>query len=316
MFIDSLQAVIGVSLVMAVGYFLGKSGLVDEKARDMLSRLIILVALPCTVVSGFQNEFSMDMLSELYIVFLLFSGGMLLCLLLGWLWAKIIRLPDGRMGQFSQCVAFSNGGFMGIPMVAAVFGPAGTPPMLMCYFAQVILFNTVGIALTQRDASVLSGKKQKRSPKDIAKSILTPPTIAVFLALALGLLGVSLPKFLMIAVDAIGGLTSPLALLFIGATVQGIGFQGMRPEKGVFAAVIGRLILAPALVFGVSWLLGVDSLNTQVITLGMCLSCAVQPITMSKLYGADTEYTAKATLYSIVGSIVTVPLIMAAVSMF
>ena len=306
MFISSLEASVGVVLIMALGYFLSRSGMFQERERMMMSKLVINVTLPATILSSFQNYFSREELTELLPVFLVTVATMVLSLFLTWLIALIIRVPNRRRGQFMQGAVTSNSSFIGFPMVESVFGAAGNPPMVLLYFGQTLFTNTVGVMLTRRDAGVINGGGEKQQIGKILKGMVTPPTITIILSVVLALLGIVLPRFLMIAVDSVGKVTSPMALLFVGSVIYNMGFKNMKPERGVIAVVI---------IVALSLLVGMDPFYIEVMALQFGLSSAVQPVTMSKAYGADTDYSTKLLLYSVVGSVVTVPLVMMAVEM-
>ena len=315
MFISSLEASVGVVLIMALGYFLSRSGMFQERERMMMSKLVINVTLPATILSSFQNYFSRVELTELLPVFLVTVATMVLSLFLTWLIALIIRVPNRRRGQFMQSAVTSNSSFIGFPMVESVFGAAGNPPMVLLYFGQTLFTNTVGVMLTRRDAGVINGGGEKQQIGKILKGMVTPPTITIILSVVLALLGIVLPRFLMIAVDSVGKVTSPMALLFVGSVIYNMGFKNMKPERGVIAAVIFRLVISVVIIVALSLLVGMDPFYIEVMALQFGLSSAVQPVTMSKAYGADTDYSTKLLLYSVVGSVVTVPLVMMAVEM-
>ena len=128
----------------------------------MMSKLVINVTLPATILSSFQNYFSREELTELLPVFLVTVATMVLSLFLTWLIALIIRVPNRRRGQFMQGAVTSNSSFIGFPMVESVFGAAGNPPMVLLYFGQTLFTNTVGVMLTRRDAGVINGGGEKQ----------------------------------------------------------------------------------------------------------------------------------------------------------
>lgn len=310
MFLSSLSAVVGTSIIIVIGFLLSRRGIISKKGGEMLSSIVMSVALPCMILSKFQNDCSIEVFTSIIPALYASAAAIVLSILLGFIMGKIIRIPVTRIGQFISSVAFSNFGFIGIPMVDAIFGDKGSAPMMMFYFLQLIVVNTVGIMLTKHDAAAISGAGSRRTAGDVLKGLLSPPTIAIVVSLVLMFAGIKLPKVIMIAVDCMSDLTSPLALVFVGNMVFNMGFKNMKPEKGVIEAVVGRLILSSAIMIGAAKFFGVTGTAFLVLTLEMALSCAAQPATISRTIGADTEYTTKILIYSIFGSVITVPLVM------
>ena len=157
MFISSLEASVGVVLIMALGYFFkperhvsGAGENDDEQARHQChTSRDNFVQLPELFFEGRAHRATP--------VFLVTVATMVLSLFLTWLIALIIRVPNRRRGQFMQGAVTSNSSFIGFPMVESVFGAAGNPPMVLLYFGQTLFTNTVGVMLTRRDAGVING---------------------------------------------------------------------------------------------------------------------------------------------------------------
>ena len=126
-------------IIMGVGFFANKTGLLPEKANDYLSPLLIKVTSPCMI---FNNIVSMDtgegMVKE---VLTMMAGAAVffgLFALAGWfLCVKVMKLEnDSNCGVYIMLFATINNGFMGLPITLEVFGEEA---MFFMVFFQMML---------------------------------------------------------------------------------------------------------------------------------------------------------------------------------
>ena len=64
MVFQAVQAVLMVVVIIAAGYFVSYKGWAGAKVTAFISRLILNITLPCTVVSSFLNNFTADFLAH------------------------------------------------------------------------------------------------------------------------------------------------------------------------------------------------------------------------------------------------------------
>lgn len=316
MFLDSLQGTLAFFLMLGVGYFLAKTGLFSETVRNSVSTVVIFVALPCSIVYSFYTNFSLDMLSALGVVVLAGLLGLGLCMLLAWAVARITHVPATQRGIYICTFALSNASFIGFPMTRAVFGEAGMPYALAIYISCLLYANSLSFVLVRRDSDLLTGKTTSVRISDILKKLLTAPFLSIFVGAAIMAFDITLPKFVLIALEGINDLTGPLAILFVGALLYKIGFKNLRLTRHIVIAVIGKLVLCAGLAVGLGLLLGLEDMAMGVFVLLMSLSSMIQPITTAQHYGADAEFGTKILAWTILGSLVTIPLTMGLLEAF
>ena len=314
---NSVQAIIGIFLMLALGYFLAAKGIAAEKAQAMMGKLLIDFAVPCTVISCFQNRFSLKQIGELQTLAVVAVITILGCLVAALLWSFVVRIPAGRRGVFTVMASLSNAGFIGLPTAAAVFGEQGLSSSLMYFIVGTIVGNSIILPWIQKDAAATKGIPMGSSFWDTVKKIFTgPPIIAVTLALILLVLRVKLPKFIMVAVDGVADMTSGLSLIYTGTVVYEVGFKNFKPEKGLIWAVLFRLVFSTALTLAVSLAFGLTGVDLQVTVLMSALPSPIFPVTACRTLEVNAAYSAKLLMYTLIGSVVTLPLAMAVVNIF
>ena len=313
---SSIQAIIGIFLMLALGYFLAARGIATEKAQSMMGRLLIDFAVPCTVVSCFQNRVTIDRIGELSVLAAVAAITILGCVIAALLWSFVIRLPAGRRGVFTVMASLSNAGFIGLPTAYAVFGDQGLTSSLMYFVIGTIVGNSIILPWIQRDAAVTQGVRMGGSVFGTLKKIFTgPPILAVLLSLALLFLHIRLPKFIMVAVDGIADMTSGLSLIYTGTVVYEVGFRNFKPEKGIIWATLFRLVISTAFTLAVALGFGLKGVDLQVTVLMSALPSPIFPVTACRTLETNAAYSTKLLMYTLIGSFVTLPLSMAVVNL-
>ena len=102
-------------LYMALGYLLFRTGVLSDAGSKDIAALLVKLVIPAVIVNSFCTTFSREILIDLSQAFLL-AALALLCSM------AIAALLFRRYPLENFSAAFSNAGFMGIPMVNAVLG--------------------------------------------------------------------------------------------------------------------------------------------------------------------------------------------------
>ena len=207
------QAVLTQTIIMFIIVIIGalcyKFRLITDDGKKQLSSLVMYIVNPLLIFLAYQTDFKKELLIGLmwtaimavltYIVFILLS-------------MVIIRDKEGRETAIERfSVIYSNCGFMGTPLIFGVFGSEGV--FLQNGF--ITVFN-----LCVWTHGIMSVKGQ-RDMKSILRAFKAPAVIAVFLGLVLFFLGVRIPEIPYTALNHVGEMTTPLAMLVAGASIAG-----------------------------------------------------------------------------------------------
>ena len=109
--------------ILALGWYLRKSGMIDKSGKALISSLVMNVTLPASIVKSFQMEFSMDILKltleVIVISFLIqiFSNLLSRVLYPGW------SEESKKVLQYATIV--SNAGILGNAIAEGIFGDLG-----------------------------------------------------------------------------------------------------------------------------------------------------------------------------------------------
>ena len=295
-----LNTMVEILILMVIGFLAARFGLVDKDTNRRLTAFTLVIPQSGMILSGVINaELSLSagqVLALFGIGFVMYGVLFLLCLCTP---ALCAAAPRDR-GVYRFTTMFGNCGFMGFPVIAAIFGSEYVFYAALANTAFNILAYSLGI-------SMVCGGSAKGEIH--WRSFINAPIIATLLSLVIMALGLSFPAAVKQCVTAVGDSTVPLSMIIIGASLY-----GQKPRQillswrvYVFAAI--KLLAAPVAVWAVLRLF-----VRNATTLGICTVLAAMPSaaisTMFAIqYGRDETLASRNVVFTTVLSLATVPLI-------
>jgi malate permease and related proteins len=306
---NALQSVLSVILMIALGFVLAKRKWFDSKSSLLLSRLVVSVAVPAYMISnlmgGYDRAKLFEMLPGLPVPFAVMLGSLAIAYGL----AALFHMRQDRRGTFASMFASSNSIFIGLPVNLLLFGDASLPFVLLYYIANTTTFWTLGVYGIARDGAIRrGGPKPSFLSADGLKRILSPAIIAFFVAIALILAGIALPKFLMDFCKYVGNMTTPLSMIFVGIVIARVEWKKIRLEMDLLLVIAGRFLLAPAMLILIVRNMDLPLLMKQVFLVQSAMPAMTQTPIIAEAYGADSEYGGLGTSLTTVLSLITIPL--------
>lgn len=310
-FLNALGGVISLLLVVALGYLLSRLGWFTRECHNLFPRLVTNVALPpflfSVIVGSMDRGHLLDMLYGVMLPMLT----MFIMFALAFLAGKILRVQKKHFGLFCACISNPNTIFIGIPVNMALFGHEALPYVLLYYFASTSFFWTVGNYAIARDAGGKTGAPSAcPGLRHRLAKIISPPMIGFLTGLVFVLLDWRLPSFIHDAASTVGNLTTPLALIFIGSTLQRMEWKNFRLSRDIVVALIGRLVVNPVLVWLLLPLFALPELMGKVFVMQSSLPVIMQIAILSAYYDTDPEFGSVMVCLSTTLCALTIPIYM------
>lgn len=307
-FFNALSACLVLLMLMAVGYFMGVGGWMTSAEKKFVSKYIVNIAVPCNCVVGLLNNLDRNRLVQASGMMAIGVFSVIIMVLVSAGVALLLHLPRERWGVFVAMAGFSNTLFIGIPVCTQLFGEESMPYIMLYYIGHTSLMQSIGVMLVER-AGAKSGQKGG-FVQFLQDVFLKPPILSVIFSVVMLALGWRLPGTLMRFADYISGSVSPLALIYCGFIVYEVGLKNLRLLPGLPIMLIMRLVIAPVISLTCCSLLGMEGLALQVFVVESALPVVSQVTVMAGAYGADEEYAATGACLSILGSFITIPVLM------
>jgi predicted permease len=287
--------------LLAVGLAAGRLGYLDEATSRGLSKFLVNFVLPALIIASMQRPYTVELRDEalktLALSFAFYALSFPLALLL-------VRL-EGARGQEAGAQAFgaifTNSIFMGFPIIAAFFGPASLFAAAIFNIPFQLLAFSVGAWMLARGGTrkVVLG----------LSSLVTPAAVAAALGFALFLGGLRLPSILSTAASLLGDMTTPLSMVLIGAMLSRMGLRELAGNPRLYVTAVYRLVLLPALLYGLLWLLGFRGLLLGLPVVVAAMPVAANAAILAEAYDGDSRTASSLVFLTTLGSLVTIPIL-------
>ncbi len=278
---------------LAIGCLLFRFDLLTKEGSRSLANLLIYISLPCAIIQSFCISDGPEIRQALLPS--LFLGALLLLLSMA---ISAVLFRQEPLQNFGA--AFSNAGFMGIPLISAslgeqaVFFSAGFTAMLN------ILQWTYGQRL-------LSQQKTKRP----WKALLNPLMVGFLIGLALFFSRAALPSAVLSCLSALSGLNAPLAMITVGAYLAQADFHDMIFTARNYWVCAVRLLLIPLMsIVLLSLFSGVSVSLRYALLIAACAPIGANVAVYAQRLNGNYTYAVQLVCLSTLLSIITMPLIM------
>lgn len=315
LFYNSVSSVFSIILLMALGYYLKAKKAVDPSFSKNISGLITKIALPASIFVSVLKYLTRDTLISL-------SGNLLfpvLAAVIGYAIAYILvnalHIRPGRRGTFINAIVNANTVFIGLPLNIALFGEKSLPYFLVYYIVNTVSTWAIGVFIwANDDPTKVKGEKGNSTFR--WQKLLPPPLVGFIIALVFLVLNIPVPTFINSTLSYVGGLVTPLSLIYIGIVLYDAGLKNMKFDRDTIVALFGRFIIYPAIMIilislGSSFLHNTMEpvLRKTLIVQSATPMLAVSPILAAESNG-DVEYATNLVVTSTILFIVVVPILM------
>lgn len=310
----AVECVLSLFLIGLVGYALAKRGWFGPETKAAISRLVTMVTLPPYLFHNVVTTFGRDNLMHLVYGAAVPAVSLGLTFLVATLTSRLLEHPQGRRGIYKTCSVTSSTIFIGLPVNVALFGEAALPYVLLYFFANCTFVWTVGNYLISQDGAAPS--QEGLFTRAALRRILSPPLVGFLAGLGVILLGLRVPAFLLTSARLIGGITTPMAIIFIGLTLAGMDFRQIEPDRDVLLALMGRFVISPLTIILIMHCVDLPPLMGKVFIIQSSLPAITSAGIIAAGYGADSQYASVIVSLSTLMALVTIPLVMVAISVF
>ena len=293
------QQVAELFILMGLGALGAKTGLLRPEGKQTLSNLLVNLVVPAMIINSYRMDFSPEILRNLLAAFALSILSSLLGLVITLLFTA--RSKDSRTPIFRFACVFSNAGYMGLPLISALFGSEG----LLYASAYFTIFN---LLLWTLGYSMVSGSSD---PKAVVKSLAhTPAIYAVLVGLAIYLLQIPIPALLAQPISLLGAMNTPLSMLITGMLIAAGDLKSIVCSRPIWKLAAVRMLVIPALCLGAFALLGLFrfGMAAQVVLLLECCPAAAITSVFAVQFGHDEQFAAGSVVLTTLLSIVALPL--------
>jgi hypothetical protein len=290
--------------LIGLGWGAGRLRFFPPEATAWLTRFVFYFALSA-MLFRFSATLSLgDLFNAPFVLAYLCGSGLVWAL--GMAVARLRRLPLAEAAMEAHTGMTGNTGFLGVPMLVVLLGPAAVGPVLMVLAIDLIVFSSlVTLLVTGARHGRVSGAMFGALTLGLVKN---PMIVSMLAGLAWAGLHLPTPGPLMEFVTLLGAAATPGALFAIGASLAERSAERLRPAIWLSSA---KLVLHPLAVAVAAWAFGVEPYAAGVMVAAAALPVAGNVYILASHYGVAPQRVSASILISTVFSILTVPAVIA-----
>ncbi len=297
-----LQQMIVLFLLMCVGFLCYKLKMITDEVSKKLSAIVVNIANPAMVLTGCMSEDKIEG-RELLLVAALVVIIYVVLVILAMIIPALLKVDKKSRGVYQAMTIFSNIGFMGYPLVSALYGSGALLYASLFTIPYNILIYTFGVS------AMSAGEKVSVRESFSLKRVLNVGVIACIITIIVYLLQLPVPGFIKTTTTYLSNLTAPLSMMVIGASLAVIDIKKLFTD--------GRMLLFSALKLLVIPVIGVllirQFVDNEVIC-GVCMVMLATPVgsmtaMLAQQYDGDYEMALKGVALTTVLSVITMPVV-------
>lgn len=306
MFTTVVGSLVALTVCIAVGYVGRKAGMLTDSINTGMSAILVTIAVPSTIFISMMRPFSRTLFLESLATLVLSAVVFLAGYVVGGLLARILGAPkdEQRVWQFS--LIFANVGFMGFPVIQAIYGYEGMIYVSMANVTFNVLAFTLGIYLFKKES-----EKEKRV--DILAGLkaifLNPALVITFIGYAFFITGFRLPETVHNGVELVSGMTVPLSMMLVGSILAKSKPLTLINDPRVLPVIFMRLLGIPAASFFLIRPFIPNPMMLEIIVILAAMPVGALTVIFAEKYKGNTAVASKLIAISSFLSLLTIPLI-------
>ncbi len=291
--------------LIGVGYWAGRIRFFPAEATAWLTKFVFYFALSAMLFRFAANLSLAEIFDPQFVMAYLSASVVVYVLAFGVAMARRTGVEEAAIE--AQCATSGNTGFLGVPMLVMLLGPAAAGPVLMVLTVDMVVFSSL---ITLIITGAREGRMRLATLGVLGMGLLKNPMIvSLVLGFAWSATGIAVPGPVNDFLALLGAAATPGALFALGASLAGRSAERVQIAAWLSFA---KLILHPAAVaFAALYLFSVDREAAGVMIAAASLPVAGNVYILAQHYGVAPMRVSTSILISTAVSIVTVTAVIA-----
>ncbi|MCU0969393.1 MAG: AEC family transporter [Rubrivivax sp.] len=295
--------------LVACGYLAARRHILPESAIPGLNAFVLYFALPCMLFRFGAGTPVLELLNPVLLGVWIAAAALIVFVVVASSLNERVGLKDAAFGAL--VAAFPNSGFMGVPLLAALLGPAAAGPLICALLADLFFTSSACIALAQAHDASGHGARAALA-RALRGTLANPLPWAIALGAVFSATGATLPGPVDRVVELLADAATPVALFTIGAVLWRASQHAhtRTPAIDYVPVALVKLFVHPLLVLALGVAaqqagLPITAAQITVLVLTAALPSASNVSLLAERYGADNGRIARIIMASTVLAFVT-----------
>ncbi len=295
-------------IIMMIGTVIYRLKVINDETLTRLSKLMLHVTIPANILMGLSNSGNLvksDFLQMVILSVLSYLFVMVLSVVV----LRVFFIKKEERPFYQYISIFGNIGFIGYPMLMIIIGKEALLLGAVVNIFYSLLLYSLGIYLMSQysEEENTGGFEWKR--------LISPGIIIAVLSIVFFFLDIRLPGVIKDTAEMLGGMTSPMAMIVLGASINKINFKTIIKNYRIIIISIMKMVAYPISFAYILKLLGFTGMPAMVAVVLMGMPIATTAvITALEFNKKNLVKASEASVFSTLLLIVTIPVLIFSVS--
>jgi len=288
-------------IYIIVGFIAAKVGKLDEDVIKKVNTVLLYIGQPALIINSVLSNHLDIGIGELGYIFMLAVIMQILLLGISYIFTPIYVREKSQRGLFKFMTAFGNTGFMGFPVISALFGDDAI------FLAAVFL---IPFFLASYSIGIIQIKGRESGAKLSFRFLLNPALVATFVGVVLFFLRLPIPGEIMDACSGLAGILIPLSMVAIGANIGMRKISELWADWRMYILSLVKLCICPVLMFFSCRLFVFNEIYLGIMVVSSAMPSAVLASMFATEYGTHIHEASRGVFITTLLSLFTIPAVM------
>ena len=289
LFFTIMSKLVILTIYIAVGYAARKLKILSEEFTDGIVKLLLFISLPALILNIFLTSFDRNMIGQGIAMLVISFAIYIVSTPIGYITARAMRLKRNQIGVTAFAVTFPNYTFIGIPVLTSILGDRVLMNASFGNLACSISVYTIGMLTISKFGTEAKGGLRLMADR----MVKMPVNYALLGGLILALLNVNPPEPITDTLNGLANLTTPMAMIYIGATLTKNDPREILGDWRVYITAAMRLLVIPLVIYLIGRIFIKDPVFLNTIVIGAAIPTASFCALFAREYGGDEVLSSK-----------------------
>ena len=309
-----LQQMGVICILVAIGIYLYKKQVIDDRTSQKLSAIVVDVCNPALILGSILSGHMTATHNDLLIAIALGAAFYVILVILGFVIPRILKSEPYNRKFYNLITVYTNTGFLGLPIAKAILPANAILYVIVINIFYSLFFYTHGMAILHSGIERKNTDTNEPNHKHPLLAIFNIGTMMAILSLVVFWFEITFPPIISNTIEYVGNATVFMSMTLLGVSIARSNFFKSFKNIRIWLYIVIRMIIVPVILVAVMYFAG---FNTE-STLAVCLMAAVPagslPLITAEKMGLDTEILSSSIAMTTFMSIFTITAIMSVAS--
>ena len=306
-----VHALAPIFVIMLLGFWAGKAGMVDNKDVSLLNIFVMDFALPAALFSATVQTSWPGIVAQWPLIVVLTGAMWITYAAIYFLATKVFKKSPQDAAVLTLTVALPNYAALGLPILGSVLGENGATSLSVAISIACgsVLLTPLCLLILEREKARAAGEDHGSTsamlPVLMWRSVKKPIVVGPLVGVVLSAIGIKMPDLVLAAIKPLG-LAATAAALFLTGVI--LSARKLKLNAVVGVGTVVKLLIQPFIAWGIVAALGLSGPVAITAIVMIALSAGFCGVVFGNRFGVQSPDAEAVLLLSSVLCILSLPL--------